>query len=533
MRAGKSSRKELRHQQDASFLSVDNTLDYLSSPPSPLTQKLHSMSKQHSLILKNYTNGIVSTPSVPCDGSIIKNNASGGKSASTKLETHTQEQFHNWAQIHSCTAEKTFYPSTESQIIKIVKKAKKYNKKLKVCGSGHSPSDIAMCDSKEDWMVHLSKYTGITKIDKNLVQIKGGTTLNEVNAFLEKKGKCLSSLGSISEQTISGAISTGTHGTGISYGNLCSMVEMMRIVDASGHIRVAKKGDELWSAAVCGLGAVGIICEVTFLVEPLFKLYAIQKPMPLDHVLGNLNDLINSAEHYRFWWFPHTNNCISWSANRVGMQTKSSKDIQSLFENFYENMKDKWIGYHLFEFTLYLGRHFPSLVPTINRFYYYALFSEAKSHVDTSFRVFNFDCRFKQYVNEWAIPIERTKEALLKLKQIIKEEDFKVHLPVEVRFVKRDNIWMSPSYDRDVCYIGIIMYRPYGTDVPYEKYFDAFEKLMVSLDGRPHWAKEFSLKKEDFEKMYPKFHDFNRVRKKMDPNGMFMNKYLRRALGDE
>lgn len=503
------------------------------------TQKLLKSNQKSQTITSNntkdttYINDISEANNLKNIKSIKDSMERNSLKSFNRINSDTNTTFQNWAQIHACQPERIFYPSTEEEVCQIILEAKARNKQVKVFGSGHSPSGIAICDSPSDWMIHLKNLSGIIKLKGNLVYVRGGTTLNEINAQLEKNGKSLSSLGSISEQSISGAISTGTHGTGLQFGNLSSIVERLRVVDANGKVHVAKRGEDLWYAAVCSIGALGIITEVVLRVEPLFKLYAIQKPMPLDHVLENLDHLTQCAEHYRFWWFPHTNHCISWSANRVDTQTKSTSEIKTYIEQFYDQAKDKLVGYHLFEFSYYISSFFPSLVPTINRFYYYSLFSDATSNVDTSYKVFNFDCRFKQYVNEWAIPIEKTRDAIISLKKLIKERNFKVHLPIEVRFVKKDNIWMSPSYQRDVCYIGIIMYRPYGKNVPFEEYFDAFEKLMLSFDGRPHWAKEFSIQKDTFETMYPKFKEFNRIRNQMDPNGMFLNNYLRRIFVNE
>lgn len=124
------------------------------------------------------------------------------------------------------------------------------------------------------------------------------------------------------------------------------------------------------------------------------------------------------------------------------------------------------------------------LVPYINKLFRRLLFSKTTAQFDLSYNVFNFDCLFKQYVTEWSIPFEHTRLALLKLKRLIDTEGFKVHFPVEVRFVKGDDIWLSPCYGGDRTYIGIIMYRPYGKDVPYRKYFEGFQKIMEELGTR-------------------------------------------------
>lgn len=156
------------------------------------------------------------------------------------------------------------------------------------------------------------------------------------------------------------------------------------------------------------------------------------------------------------------------------------------------------------------------------------MFDRPKHVEDVAHKVFNFDCLFKQYVTEWAIPIEHTEKALEGLKSLIAQHKFKVHYPIEVRFVKGDDIWLSPSYGGDTCWIGIIMYRPYGKDVPYKAYFEAFEALMESFSGRPHWAKVHQWTAETCRKNYPKFNAFCKVRSAMDPHRIFSNSYMER-----
>lgn len=239
-------------------------------------------------------------------------------------------------------------------------------------------------------------------------------------------------------------------------------------------------------------------------VEPAFLLEAKQVPAKLDDVLQNWDELINSAEHTRVWWYPHTDDCVVWRANRT---TKAISDTKLSW------LKYNFLGFHVYQFALNIARYRPSMIPSLTRFFYDNVHSSPIEVVDESYKVFNFDCLFPQYVNEWAIPLEKAPEALRRIDQFIKASELKVHFPVEIRFVDGDDVWMSPSYGRKTCYIGVIMYRwayciwfldcfgicaysttpllhrPYGKPVPYKKYWRAYEDVMRSLGGRPHWAK--------------------------------------------
>ncbi|XP_054239349.1 bifunctional epoxide hydrolase 2 [Indicator indicator] len=191
---------------------------------------------------------------------------------------------------------------------------------------------------------------------------------------------------------------------------------------------------------------------------------------------------------------------------------------------------DYAVGYYLLEFLLWISTFVPSLVCWINRCFFWLLFRSRVENVAISYKIFNYECRFKQHVQDWAIPIEKTKEALLELKAALENNPKLVaHYPVEVRFARGDEIWMSPCFQRDSCYMNIIMYRPYGKNVPHLNYWLTYEGIMKKHGGRPHWAKAHSCTQKDFEKMYPAFPKFCSIREKLDPTGMFLNSYLEKV----
>lgn len=166
----------------------------------------------------------------------------------------------------------------------------------------------------------------------------------------------------------------------------------------------------------------------------------------------------------------------------------------------------------------------------INRFFFWLLFNGKKENCNRSHKIFTYECRFKQHVQDWAIPREKTKEALLELKAMLEAHPKVVaHYPVEVRFTRGDDILLSPCFQRDSCYMNIIMYRPYGKDVPRLDYWLAYETIMKKVGGRPHWAKAHNCTRKDFEKMYPAFPKFCAIREKLDPSGMFLNAYLEKV----
>lgn len=481
-------------------------------------------------------------------------------------ESGSDETFTNWAHIHTCTPQRVHYPTCAEQVADIVRQVSESGQSVRVWGSGHSPSDIACSDSHLIVMRHPT-MSQIVQVDRQrrIVQVEGGATLQQLNETLPQHGLALANLGSISDQTLAGALATGTHGTGWEFGILATTVLALELVLADGSIVQCSREErkDLFLAALCGMGTMGVVTKVTLQCVEDYSLESHQRAMPLMQILDNL-DILNplpsvqergdvqhnvtdssgyvqlgendggedkSSGRFRFWWFPHTrDDCIVWRAHKVSADAATpSSAKRSTLQIWIDHIRDTWIGFHLLQLLLFMSRFLPALVLWINQIFFDIIYRRPRTSVDKSYKVMNFDCLFKQFVNEWAIPAEHTRSALLDLKDFIDSNpNLRVHFPVEVRFVKGDDIWLSPCYGRDSCFIGVIMYRPYGFTVPYEEYFAGFEKIMMRYGGRPHWAKEFTLSPTELKAMYPKWDDFCALRQKYDPHGVFANAWVKR-----
>ncbi|KAF9192766.1 hypothetical protein BGZ51_004934 [Haplosporangium sp. Z 767] len=455
--------------------------------------------------------------------------------------------FENWARTFRCVPDQYYTPTSEEEIIKIIHLARLSGKHVKAIGTGHSPSDLACTDGI---MINTDKLNHLIRVDKkNLtVTVAAGMKLHKLHDHLELYDLAMSNLGSISDQSVAGVMATATHGTGAEYPSLCASVLDLTMITAKGEKIYCSKTEnvDIFYAAVCSLGALGIITRMTLQCERAFRLENKQEPAKLDDVLKDLDNIIHSAEHVRLWWYPHTDNVVVWRANRT------TKEITRPISSWRTS---RWFTFHFYQGLLNVCRFFPSLIPTLSRFMFWATQSKPIERVDDSVKVFNFDCLFPQYVNEWSIPWSRTAEAIRALdlfiengsvqvesgvgidsnegsaheiKTVKKETALKVHFPIEIRFVKKDDVWLSPAYGVDSCYIGIIMYRPYGKPVPYKRFWAGFEQIMASFEGRPHWAKAHSVTYEGLVHSYPKMEAFSEIRQKLDPEGMFLNNYLRR-----
>lgn len=440
---------------------------------------------------------------------------------SVNLKGSRDYKFTNWSKTFSCTPELYFEPTTTDEIKKILEEAVSLKKKVKVVGCGNSPSDIT-CTS--EYMISLRKYNKILSVNKEKQQVttQAGITLHEFDNQLRKYGLGVPLISTLSDVTLGGAIATGTHNTGVEYGVLATSVVELTLLCANGEVLrcSCEENEDIFNAARCHLGAVGIILDLTWQCESAFKLASKKKAGKLDEVLHNLENDVKQSEHYRFLWWPHTNDVVIWTMDRT------DKPIQTRESWFWNYL----IGFHLLQLVYWISSFFPFLVKFINKYHFLWLNSHPAEVVNESEKVFSYDCLFQQYVTDWAIPREKTPYVLNRMKKWLDESGFFAHMPVEVRFTKGDDIYMSPAYGRDTCFINIIMYRPYGKFIPHEDYWNFYEDLVLSVGGRPHWAKAHKMDPDTFSTLYPRFDDFRNICRKLDPHHIFVNAYLERSI---
>jgi L-gulonolactone oxidase len=302
------------------------------------------------------------------------------------------------------------------------------------------------------------------------------------------------------------------------------MLTGLRIVTASGEVLDLREGMAEpfdFDAARVHLGALGVITRATLRVVPAFRLHATETTRPLDEVFARLDEYM-AEPYFRFWWFPWTDLARVWIARPTEREADPPRPA------FTAYLQDSLIGNRLSETLYACARSHPPSVRLVNRLIRRLLFAKPSERVDQSDRIFNFLIQVRQYVMEYAIPIEHTASALRELKTLIERENFGAHLPVEVRFTPPARGWLDMAHGRATCYIGVIMYKPFGTDMPYDAYFRAVDEMMRTYGGRPHWAKVHHRDGQDMRALYPRFEDFARLRAELDPAGMFLNDYLRR-----
>lgn len=430
------------------------------------------------------------------------------------------EVFVNWAGNHRCSLRGRLAPRSETEIVEIVKRAAAEGHRLKAVGAGHSWSDIALTDG---YHVTLDRYNRLISIDRERCQVTvcAGMRLVELNEVLDRAGMALSNLGSVAEQSVAGVISTGTHGTGLSFGNLATAVTALRLVTGTGEIRTlsADEDPEHFSAARVSLGCLGIITQVTLQCEPAFNLRERCESLPFDEGCARMMDLVAAREHVKVWWLPHTDQVHVFSYERTN-QPRNRSEIEYRIDR-------SQLMHRLLQLVLALGKASPRLIVPLNHAVN-AVYFKPLDRVDRSDRLFNLAMPPAHLETELSIPAERAPEALLAVRHMIRSENMRVNFLQEVRFVAGDDIMLSPAHGRDSCQFGGYC----GDSRDQARYFQGFERLLADMGGRPHWGKQCTwMGPEDMRERYPEFERFNEIRRALDPKRVFENEYIRRTFG--
>ncbi|KAG6988893.1 D-arabinono-1,4-lactone oxidase [Physcia stellaris] len=453
----------------------------------------------------------------------------------TPFRATTSHIHHTWAKTYFSRPELYIQPHTTDEIQKIITLARRCRRRLVTVGCSHSPSDLTCTSS---WMVNLDHYNKILHLDKTskVVVMQAGIRLHDLGRQIREHGLALPNLGSIDHQSMAGALGTATHGSSTRHGILAQSVLGLKIMLANGRVVSCSREQnlDLFRAALVSLGALGVITEVTYQMTDSFKIEWSQSLHPLDEILADWEKgLWTDNEFTRVWWMPYMKRVIKWTANKTELKESPPE------ENWWTGM----LGFHVYHFCLYVSQWVPRILPALEKFVTNVQYGfkdgVGGAAVQDGHNGLLMNCLYSQFVNEWAIPLERGPEALTRLSAWLNRDDetaripvsskgIYVHAPIEVRVTDTSKTQPRPYLDNTVpdgptLYLNATLYRPYGRDPPCrERYYQAFEYLMKELGGRPHWAKNFlTVTKDEFHSMYPEMGDWLRVRKEVDPDGMF------------
>lgn len=436
----------------------------------------------------------------------------------------------NWAGNHSCLAENYFEPETEAQIIEVIHFAGKHHKKIRVVGSGHSFSPIAISN---EILVSLKNYRKLIAVGNNSITCQGGMYLHELYSILKENKLSLPNFGVINKQTVAGALATGTHGSGLKHKSLSASIESLRIITASGKAlkinrdAIWRTGDKelmLWDAASISLGMFGIVTEVTLKCEPLFYLKSEESVMAFDEFIECMDDNARRCEYFKAWWFPHTDKVYLFKAERIGEEFYNIKNKLEKF-TIEQKMRDREVD--AVTAPLFIkSNDDPSLIPIINK-YCLNYFFTPRTRIGNSFEILVHDETVPMVVSEYGLPVHDNshKKALLEFRDTLEHSKQKIHFPVDLRYTAAESSWLSPSYNRDTFYIGMCVREYHKKEV--HPSMQLFFDVMRKNNACPNWGKLSDLSKTALEKKYPRIHDFRELRNSIDPDGVFLNEFLK------
>ncbi|MFW6774728.1 D-arabinono-1,4-lactone oxidase [Nocardioides sp. CPCC 205120] len=429
----------------------------------------------------------------------------------------------NWAGTATARPATTSTPRDVSDVVAAVDRARAGRSTVRMVGTGHSFTDVAVTDGE---LLRPDGLVGVVDVDRAAmtVTVLAGTPLKVLNVELERLGLSLHNMGDIAEQTVAGAVSTGTHGSGGTWAGLGAQVVGLELVTGTGEVVVATRAEnaDVLDLARVSLGALGILTRVTLAVEPLFLLEAVEQPMTWDEAIGSLDELVAENHHVDLHWFPHTDRLLTKRNNRLDADLDEARPL---------GRARGWVDDELLANTVFggvvaLGNRAPALVPALNRVASRVL--SPRTFSDVPHRVLTSPRRVRFREMEYAVPRAAGPAVLAEVRRTVAAADWRIGFPVEIRAARADDVPLSTAYGRDSLYLAF--HVPAAVD--HTAYFGGVEPVLRAHDGRPHWGKLHTRTAADLVPAYPRFDDFLALRERLDPDRVLANAYTRRVLGD-
>ena len=427
----------------------------------------------------------------------------------------------NWAGTETSHPALEIAPESGADVAAAIRLARETGATVKPIGASHSFTAIGATDGIR---IRLSAMRGLRSADlaRNRVTLWAGTHLWELPAILAPLGLALENMGDIDRQTISGATSTGTHGTGLGFGGLATRIVGAELVDGTGRLRVVDEQHEpeLLPAVALGLGALGVLVSVTIQCVPRFLIRAVEEPAPLDTVLAEWEERNEQADHFEFYWFPHTSGARTKTNTRLPGES-GARPLGAVSRFLDEEV----VNNALLSAVAGVESLATGVTPSVNRAI--QAVSSRRDYTDESHRVFVTRRRVKFREMEYGVPFEAVPEVVRELRAMIERRRHSVSFPIEVRSAAADSLLLSTASGRRTGYVAVHRFH-LDRD---QRYFRDAEEILAAHGGRPHWGKMHTLGKSDLEERYPGFALFAEARDVLDPDRVFQNPYLARVLG--
>ncbi|TQL01678.1 D-arabinono-1,4-lactone oxidase [Cellulomonas sp. SLBN-39] len=429
----------------------------------------------------------------------------------------------NWARTACAAPVRVVRPRDEDEVVAAVLAARRDGLRVRVVGAGHSFTPAAATDGV---LLRLDALRAVERVRTRpdgtaRVTVGAGVRLRELNATLAARGLAMPNLGDIDHQSLAGAVSTGTHGTGGRLPGLAAQVVGARLVTARGDLVDVDAGTDrgLLELARLGLGTAGVLVALTVEVVPAFRLLATERPARLPAVLESLQEDVDAHDHLEFYWFPHTDRAL------VKVDDRAPDDVDLPLPRLRRLVDDELLANGAFGLVCAVAGARPSLAPRLNAVAARGL--AARRYTARSDRVLVSPRRVRFREAEHAVPREHVADVVREVDAWVRRTGEPVPFPVEVRFAAADDVWLSTAHGRPTAYVAVHQ----NVRLPHTRYFDAVERIVAEVGGRPHWGKLHGLDAARLAPLYPRFADAVAVRRRVDPDGLFANPYVDRVLG--
>jgi len=431
-------------------------------------------------------------------------------------------EWQNWCGLEHARPDEVLAPADTGAVVEAVRRAREDGRTVRMVGSGHSFTGIGR---PGDVMLRPDALTGIVAVDRAAMTVtaRAGTRLADLNLGLERLGLSLHNMGDVAEQTLAGAVSTGTHGSGGVAAGLAAQLAGLELVTGTGRVLRADAAEnpDVLDLARVGLGALGVLTTLTFRVEPLFVLEARERRAGWDELWESWDDLVADNHHVDAHWIPHTEHLQLKTNNRLAV---SVGDVEPL-AGWRRRLEVELLENTVLGAVMGVQDRLPAQGPRLNRAVA-ALVGE-RGYSDVAHRVFVRSRRIRFKEMEYAVPAGAARSVAAEVRRRMDASDWGIFFPLEIRHARADDVPLSTAYGRDTVYFAF--HTTLRSD--HRPYFAAMEEVVRAHDGRPHWGKLHQRSAEDLAPAYERWDDVMALRDRLDPDRVFTNDHLRRVLG--
>ncbi len=405
-------------------------------------------------------------------------------------------------------------PISDDETSQIVAKSSS----IRVIGTGRSSADII---AGTDTLISFEKMVSVrhTDMESRKITVETGMLLSDLIKTVESLGWAIPCLPDIDCISVGGAITTGTHGTGREGKILADYITELIVILPNGEIKTVTETSPEIHAYRLSVGVLGVITAVTFQCDPIYHLQVREEPVKDSVWLKTWKNEFAQNEFFRILWLPHTDFGYVIRGNRLSEGQKPE-----LVPAPESNKNRRTFSRILYKFT----PQFPRFTALANKILKSLFFSAKTDSYGTLYGATVTKSRGSTLeLAEWTIPFSRFDALFAELKVELNSSSNKAyaHIPMDIRFIKKDSAWLSYACEEDTVTIGCVSRIAHEANRYHA--FEKVEEIFLKHGGRPHWAKRFKSGPAELKPLYPRWDEFIALRRSIDPDGKFLNSYLK------